>query len=63
MTSTARAAGADDRLSRLGPTSTSSWWHLERVAVISVRQSTAQQVRVHSESTRLQYGLVSRAQA
>jgi DNA invertase Pin-like site-specific DNA recombinase len=63
MTSTASASGADDRLPRLGPTSKISWWHLERVAVIYVRQSTAQQVRVHTESTRLQYGLVSRAQA
>src|SRR5258706_4245745 len=62
MTSTARASGAD-RLSSLGPTSKISSWHLERLAVVYVRQSTAQQVRVHTESTRLQYGLVSRAQA
>src|SRR3712207_6975393 len=37
--------------------------HLKRLAVIYVRQSTAQQVLNHEESTRLQYGLVSRAQA
>jgi hypothetical protein len=37
--------------------------HLERLAVIYVRQSTAQQVLKHEESTRLQYGLVSRARA
>jgi DNA invertase Pin-like site-specific DNA recombinase len=37
--------------------------HRERLAVIYVRQSTAQQVLNHEESTRLQYGLVSRAQA
>src|SRR5215467_4688903 len=38
-------------------------WHRERLAVIYVRQSTPQQVLDHQESTRLQYGLVSRAQA
>src|SRR5215471_5428354 len=38
-------------------------WHHERLAVVYVRQSTAQQVLDHQESTRLQYGLVSRAQA
>jgi DNA invertase Pin-like site-specific DNA recombinase len=35
--------------------------HLERLAVIYVRQSTAQQVLYHEESTRLQYGLAARA--
>src|SRR5947209_13544128 len=35
----------------------------ERLAVVYVRQSTVQQVLDHQESTRLQYGLVSRAQA
>jgi DNA invertase Pin-like site-specific DNA recombinase len=38
-------------------------WHRERLAVVYVRQSTAQQVLDHQESTRLQYGLASRAQA
>lgn len=38
-------------------------WHRERLAVVYVRQSTAQQVLEHQESTRLQYGLVNRAQA
>lgn len=38
-------------------------FHQERLAVVYVRQSTAQQVLDHQESTRLQYGLVSRAQA
>jgi DNA invertase Pin-like site-specific DNA recombinase len=52
-----------DRLASLGPTSKISPWHLERVAVVYVRQSTTHQVRVHTESTRLQYGLVSRAHA
>lgn len=38
-------------------------WHRERLAVVYVRQSTTQQVLVHQESTRLQYGLVARAEA
>jgi DNA invertase Pin-like site-specific DNA recombinase len=38
-------------------------WHRERLAVVYVRQSTVQQVLDHQESTRLQYGLVGRAQA
>jgi len=37
--------------------------HLARLAVVYVRQSTRQQVADHSESTRLQYGLVERAVA
>ena len=37
--------------------------HLERLAVVDVRQSTLQQVVDHQESTRLQYGLVQRAMA
>jgi DNA invertase Pin-like site-specific DNA recombinase len=37
--------------------------HLERLAVVYVRQSTRQQVLGHGESTRLQYGLVERAVA
>lgn len=37
--------------------------HLERLAVVYVRQSTAQQVLNHAESTRLQYGLAARAKA
>lgn len=37
--------------------------HLDRLAVVYVRQSTPQQVLMHGESTRLQYGLVSRAEA
>src|SRR5262245_24901120 len=35
--------------------------HLERVAVVYVRQSTTQQTIQHAESTRLQYGLTERA--
>jgi DNA invertase Pin-like site-specific DNA recombinase len=38
-------------------------WHRDRLAVVYVRQSTVQQVLDHQESTRLQYGLVDRAQA
>jgi DNA invertase Pin-like site-specific DNA recombinase len=37
--------------------------HLDRLAVVYVRQSTLQQVLDHQESTRLQYGLVHRAEA
>ena len=37
--------------------------HLERLAVVYVRQSTVQQVLDHQESTRLQYGLVNQAAA
>ncbi|TVQ06014.1 MAG: recombinase family protein [Leptolyngbya sp. DLM2.Bin27] len=39
------------------------WSHLDRLAVVYVRQSTLQQVTDHQESTRLQYGLVTRAEA
>jgi DNA invertase Pin-like site-specific DNA recombinase len=68
MTSTASATPAQtDRLpsslTSLGPSSKIASWHHERLAVVYVRQSTAQQVLLHAESTRLQYGLVSRAQA
>ncbi len=37
--------------------------HWERLAIVYVRQSSLQQVIDHQESTRLQYGLVERAQA
>lgn len=37
--------------------------HLDRLAVVYVRQSTLRQVAEHQESTRLQYGLVNRAEA
>lgn len=35
--------------------------HLERLAIVYVRQSTLQQTQKHQESTKLQYGLVQRA--
>lgn len=38
-------------------------WHHDRQAVVYVRQSTAQQVLDHQESTRLQYGLTAHARA
>ena len=38
-------------------------YHRDRLAVVYVRQSTVQQVERHQESTRLQYGLVKRAQS
>jgi DNA invertase Pin-like site-specific DNA recombinase len=37
--------------------------HREQLAVVYVRQSTAQQVQRHRESTQLQYGLVERAES
>jgi hypothetical protein len=36
-------------------------WHLDRLAVVYVRQSTAQQVAENRESTDRQYALVHRA--
>ena len=36
-------------------------WHLDRTAIVYVRQSTPQQVIDHQESTARQYGLVDRA--
>lgn len=36
-------------------------WHYERTALVYVRQSSPQQVLDHQESTRLQYGLRTRA--
>ena len=35
--------------------------HLERTAMVYIRQSTVQQVERHQELTRLQYALVDRA--
>ena len=37
--------------------------HLNRLAIIYIRQSTLQQVERHAESTRLQYGLAEKAHA
>ena len=37
-------------------------YHLDRLAVVYVRQSTIQQIEKHSESTKLQYALVDREQ-
>ena len=36
-------------------------WHLDRIAVVYVRQSTPQQVLDHKESTARQYALADRA--
>src|SRR4051794_19455959 len=38
-------------------------WHLDRIAIVYIRQSTPQQVIEHKESTKRQYGLVDRAVA
>ena len=47
-----RGASASDKILRR---------HLDRLAIVYVRQSTVQQVERHQELTRLQYGLVDRA--
>ena len=58
MLSKSSLASLDDlRAEKLHP------WHRERLAVVSVRPSTVQEVLDHQESTRLHYGLASRAQA
>ena len=38
-------------------------WHLDRVAIVYVRQSTPQQVLEHKDSTARQYALAERAAA
>ncbi len=38
-------------------------WHLDRIALVYIRQSTPQQILEHKESTNRQYGLVERAVA
>jgi DNA invertase Pin-like site-specific DNA recombinase len=38
-------------------------WHLDRIAIVYIRQSTPQQIIDHKESTNRQYGLVARAVA
>jgi len=56
MTASISPKAAEDRLSgRIGLT------HLERLAIVYVRQSTPQQIERNQESTRLQYALVERA--
>jgi hypothetical protein len=56
MTALISPKAAEGRLSgRIGPT------HLERLAIVYVRQSTPQQIERNQESTRLQYALVERA--
>jgi DNA invertase Pin-like site-specific DNA recombinase len=64
MTSIARPRPPhEDVGARLGQDNKIASWHHERLAAVYVRQSTTQQVLLHAESTRLQYGLVSRAEA
>src|SRR5204863_3330248 len=38
-------------------------WHLDRIAIVDIRQSTPQQILEHKESTKRPYGLVDRAVA
>src|SRR5262245_13169000 len=64
MTSIARPRPAhEDVGARLGQDNKIASWNHERLAAVYVRQSTMQQVLLHPESTRIQYGLVSRAEA
>lgn len=61
------AESSDGRLAASTPFPTSSWQkidsrHLERLAIVYVRQSTPQQVLNHKESTELQYKLSRRAE-
>jgi hypothetical protein len=63
MTSASRARPAQENTLLSGQSSKIVSWHVERLAMVYVRQSTTQQVLLHPESTRLQYGLVSRAEA
>ena len=56
MTTSLSPVATGSRLSgRIGPL------HLERLAIVYVRQSTPQQIERNQESTRLQYALVERA--
>jgi DNA invertase Pin-like site-specific DNA recombinase len=56
MTTSLSPKAAESRApGRIGPT------HLERLAIVYVRQSTPQQIERNQESTRLQYALVERA--
>ena len=55
MTSNARPRSArEDLVASLGQSSKLHSWHYERLAAVYVRQSTAHQVVLHPESTRLQ---------
>lgn len=58
----ARSSGAPRTSLVPGPEKVQPW-HEERLAVVYVRQSTVQQVLDHQESTRVQYGLATRARA
>jgi DNA invertase Pin-like site-specific DNA recombinase len=56
MTTSLSPEAAENRVTgRIGLT------HLERLAIVYVRQSTLQQIEHNQESTRLQYALVERA--
>src|SRR5450631_1789089 len=57
----AATASSDMAMSPLSPKVRP--WHLQRKAIVYIRQSTPQQVLDHRESTDRQYGLVHRATA
>src|SRR5260221_236058 len=63
MTSATRARPAHEDALWSGQSWKLASWHIERLAMVYVRQSTPQQVLRHPESTRLQSGLVSGAEA
>ncbi len=59
---TAPAGGVSDNSMSLRPDKVRAW-HLQRLAVVYVRQSSPQQVAEHRESAARQYGLAQRARA
>jgi hypothetical protein len=59
-TTAATAGSATDAVLAI-PTSKVKDWHLQRKAVVYIRQSTPQQVVEHRESADRQYSLVHRA--
>src|SRR4051812_39909245 len=61
--STRRCASGRSAMNDTFPSTKVKPWHLDRRAVVYVRQSTPQQVHDHQESTARQYALVDRAVA
>jgi DNA invertase Pin-like site-specific DNA recombinase len=55
------ASGNSNSTAALIPVGKVKDWHLQRKAIVYIRQSTPQQVLDHRESTARQYGLVDRA--
>src|SRR3954466_3395887 len=55
------ATGAEGDMALSLPSSKVRAWHLQRKAIVYIRQSTPQQVLEHRESADRQYALVQRA--